>query len=49
MDETWLRSAEHVYDVLAPGVLLVAPDETIYRRWWSMADADSFDPRPDET
>jgi glutamate synthase domain-containing protein 2 len=45
MDENRVLSADNVYDFLAPGALLDAPDETIYRRWWSMADADSFAPR----
>lgn len=45
MDENKVRSADLVYEFLPPGILLDQPDETIYRRWWAMADADSFAPR----
>lgn len=37
-----VHSADHVYEFLESGVLLEAPDETIYRRWWAMADPDQF-------
>jgi glutamate synthase domain-containing protein 2 len=45
MDENQVRSADTIYDFLAPGILLEAPDETRYKRWWAMADPDSFAPR----
>lgn len=47
MDENQVRSADLVYDFLEPGVLLDAPGETIYQRWWAMADPDSFAPACD--
>lgn len=45
INENRVTSADNVYDFFKPGELLAAPDETIYRRWWAMADADSFAPR----
>ena len=42
LDRNQVQSADLVYDFLAPGALLDAPDETIYRRWWAMADPESF-------
>lgn len=42
MDENQVLSADRVYELLDPGVLLATPEETIYSRWWAMADADSF-------
>lgn len=45
MNENQVRSADTIYEFLAPNALLDAPDETIYGRWWAMADADSFVPR----
>lgn len=44
VDGNEVHSADHIYDFLEPGALLDAPDETIYRRWWAMADAESFAP-----
>lgn len=43
--ENQVHSADTVYRFLEPGVLLSAPDETIYARWWSMADESGFAPR----
>lgn len=40
-----VRSADLIYDFLEPGILLEDPDETIYARWWAMADPDSFAPK----
>ena len=45
MSENRVLSADHVYEFLDPGALLDAPEDTIYRRWWAMADAGSFAPR----
>ena len=45
VNENKVLSSDGVYDFFAPGVLLDAPQETIYRRWWAMADAHSFTPR----
>jgi len=45
MNENKVRSADGIYDFLEPGILLDAPDDTIYSRWWAMADPDSFAPR----
>ncbi len=45
MDENQVRSADLVYEFLPPNVLLEAPEETIYDRWWAMADPESFAPR----
>lgn len=45
MDENRVRSADAVYDFLKPGALLDAPDDTVYGRWWAMADPDSFAPK----
>jgi hypothetical protein len=45
MNENLVRSADLVYDFLAPGILLDDPDATRYGRWWAMADADSFQPK----
>ena len=44
MDENEVRSAELVYEFLETGVLLEEPEETIYSRWWAMADPESFAP-----
>lgn len=45
VDENQVHSADTVYRFLEPGVLLSAPDETIYARWWAMADESRFAPR----
>lgn len=45
LEEYRFQSADTAYDYLEPGVLLDAPEETPYRRWWAMADADTFAPR----
>lgn len=45
VDENEVHSADHLYEFLAPGVLLNAPAETSYARWWDMADAETFAPR----
>ncbi|WP_366657095.1 FMN-binding glutamate synthase family protein [Fodinicurvata sp. EGI_FJ10296] len=37
-----VHSADSIYDFLTPGILLDAPDDTIYGRWWAMAAADRF-------
>ena len=42
MDRNQVMSADMVYDFLEPGALLDAPEDTIYSRWWSMADAGTF-------
>lgn len=44
LDHSHFQSADTIYDFLAPGALLEAPDDTMYRRWWAMARADSFAP-----
>lgn len=44
MDENQVRSADTIYEFLEPGVLRDQPDETIYKRWWAMANPDSFAP-----
>ena len=43
--ENEVHSADHVYQFLAPGSLIDAPENTIYRRWWAMADVNSFAPK----
>ncbi|MDX1483186.1 MAG: FMN-binding glutamate synthase family protein [Alphaproteobacteria bacterium] len=45
MDENKVHSADVIYEFLEPGILLDEPDETIYSRWWAMADPDSFAPK----
>ncbi len=45
VSENSVLSADAIYDFLPAGILLDAPDETGYRRWWNMADPDSFAPR----
>lgn len=47
MDENQVRSADLVYEFLEPGVLLHEPDRSIFRRWWAMADPNSFAPACD--
>jgi len=44
LDRNQVQSADTVYEFLAPGALLDAGEETLYRRWWAMADAESFAP-----
>lgn len=44
MDANAMRTADHVYQFLAPGSLLAAPEDTIYSRWWAMADPERFAP-----
>lgn len=45
IDENRVRSADMVYDFLQEGILLDAPNECIYSRWWDMADTESFLPK----
>jgi glutamate synthase domain-containing protein 2 len=45
LDENRVHSADVIYDFFEPGILLDAPDDTIYSRWWAMADPDSFMPK----
>lgn len=47
MDENQVRSADLVYEFLEPGILLHEPERSVYRRWWAMADPDSFAPACD--
>jgi len=44
LDRNQVQSADLVYDFLPAGALLDAPNETIYSRWWKMAEAESFAP-----
>ncbi len=44
MDGNQVHSADYIYDFLEEGALLDAPDETVYGRWWAMADAENFAP-----
>lgn len=44
MDRNEVYSADRVYEFVAPGALLDAPEETIYARWWKMAHPESFAP-----
>lgn len=46
MNENQVRSADMVYQFLEPGSLIENPNDTIFKRWWAMADPDSFAPRP---
>lgn len=46
MSENRVLSADSIYDILAPGALIDNAEETPYARWWAMADAESFAPKP---
>ena len=38
---------DHIWEFLPPEILLDAPEETAYARWWEAADAHDFKPRCD--
>ncbi len=44
MDKNQVHSADTIYKFMAPGCLLNAPNDTIYGRWWGMANPESFVP-----
>lgn len=47
MDATTALPIDRIYPFLPKGILVDAPDETIYAHWWNSAQAESFRPRLD--